>query len=265
MIKRILLLPITLLFVATSFAQNAEVKKPRRKGTLYAAWGYNKDFFSRSDLHFSNSGSDQYDFTLYNIKAVDRPGFSEILTTTLSVPQYVYRLGYFFNDKHNLGIEINFDHTKYVMVNSQPAHLKGVIHGKSYDVDTLVTPDFLKFEHTNGANFLMLNVIKKHELVRSKNGNHKLNALVKAGFGVVIPKTDVTLFGERLDNVFHIAGYVTGLDAGFRYEYKHFFSEATLKGTFANYNNVLTVGTGKADHTFFAGEIIWSAGFQIPI
>ena len=151
------------------------------------------------------------------------------------------------------------------MNNNQTAHLKGTIHEKHYDLDTLISTDFLKFEHTNGANFLMINLLKKHKLLESPNKKHVLNGVLKVGGGIVIPKTDVTLFGERLDNVFHIAGYITGIDAGFRYEYKHFFSEASLKGTYANYYNVLTVGTGKANHTFFTGEIIWSFGFQLPL
>ncbi len=263
--KPVSFIAILFFIVSNAFAQT-EQKIEKKKGSIYFAWGYNKDFFSKSDIHFHNSGSDQYDFTLYNLTAKDRPGFDQIFTSTLSIPQYVYRFGYYFNDKRNLGIEINFDHVKYVMNDNQKAHLKGVIHGNSYDVDTMVTPDFLKFEHTNGANFLMLNVLKKQQLLESKNKKHILNAVLKVGGGIVIPKTDVTLFGTRLDNVFHIAGYVTGVDAGFRYEFfKHFFTDASFKGTYANYYNVLTVGTGKANHTFFTGEIIWGFGAQFPL
>ncbi len=263
--KSVILFCLMFFLVSIGKAQS-EQKQEKQKGSIYFAWGYNKDFFSKSDIHFQNNGSDQYDFTLYNLTAKDRPGFDQILATTLSIPQYVYRFGYYFNDKHNLGIEINFDHAKYVMNDNQPAHLKGTIHGNSYDVDTMVTTNFLKFEHTNGANFLMLNILKKQQLLESKNKKHILNAVLKVGGGIVIPKTDVTLFGTRLDNVFHIAGYITGVDAGLRYEFfKHFFTDASFKGTFANYYNVLTVGTGKADHTFFTGEIIWAFGAQFPL
>ena len=265
MIKKLFFFALLVLVVAKTFGQDNIVKAEKKKGMFYAAWGYNKDYFSKSDLHFFNNGSDNYDFTLYNVVAEDRPGFSQILATAFSIPQYVYRFGYYFNDRRDLGIEINFDHAKYVMNNNQTAHLKGTIHEKQYDLDTLISTDFLKFEHTNGANFLMINLLKKHKLLESPNKKHVLNGVLKVGGGIVIPKTDVTLFGERLDNVFHIAGYITGIDAGFRYEYKHFFSEASLKGTYANYYNVLTVGTGKANHTFFTGEIIWSFGFQLPL
>ncbi|MCX6352127.1 MAG: hypothetical protein NTX03_09730, partial [Bacteroidetes bacterium] len=170
-------------------------------------------------------------------------------------------IGYFFNDKNDLGIELNFDHAKYVMEDSQTVHLTGRIHGVDYNKDTLVTPSFLKFEHTNGANFLMANLIKR---VRYKY--YPVVGIVKLGAGVVIPKTDVTLFGERLDNVFHVAGYIVGAEAGLRYKfYKHFFIEASAKGAYANYTNVLTVGTGKANHHFFVGEYILNGGVSFPL
>lgn len=236
------------------------------KGTFYMSWGYNKDYFTKSDIHFKDDGAGNYDFTLYDLKAKDRPGFKDIFGTTLAVPQYVYRLGYYFNNKKDLGIEINFDHAKYVMVDNQVAHLKGNIHGQYYDTDTLVTPSLLKFEHTNGANFLMINLLKRHNLLVSTNKKHWLSAVVKPGVGIVIPKTDVAILGNHLDNKFHIAGYIAGVEAGLRYDlFKYAYLEFTGKGTFANYMDVLVIGTGKAKHHFFAGEVILTAGFQFPL
>jgi hypothetical protein len=255
----ILLLPIGL------FAQEVtKVPAPeKKKGTFYITWGYNRDFYSNSDIHFENHGADNYDFTLYALRAHDRSGFDELLTSELSIPQYMYRLGYYFNDKHDLGIEINFDHTKYVMDNNQVAHLKGDIHGVYYDKDTLVSPDFLKFEHTNGGNFLMVNGLKRHNLFIAKNNQFAIGAVLKIGAGIVIPKTDVTLFGERVDNCFHLAGYVVGADLGFRAEFfNHFFLETSFKSTYADYNKVLTVNGGLANHTFFTQELLLGAGFQ---
>ena len=241
--------------------------------TVYFSWGYNKDWFSKSDLHFSDNGAPDpgnksditsYDFTIYDATARDRPGFKEILKTDLTIPQYVYRLGYFFNEK--MGIEINFDHVKYVMNDFQTLRVKGTINGQYIDQDTTISPhDFLRFEHTNGANFLMFNLMRREQLLHSKNNKHKLSAIAKVGAGVVIPKTDVTLFGKRVDNRFHIAGYCAGVEAGLRYEaYKYIFLEYTGKGVFANYTKVLTVGSGKANHHFWTFENILALGLQVP-
>src|SRR4051812_16513903 len=161
------------------------------KGTFYIGWGYNKDWFSKSDLHFKNTSDeynaytqvvDDYNFTVYDVKAKDRPGFKKLLTSQPTIPQYVYRIGYYFNDKHNLGIEINFDHAKYVVDDYQTLHVKGSIHGKWIDQDTLIDPNtFLHFEHTNGANFFMVDFMARQRLLASKNENHQLFAIAKPG------------------------------------------------------------------------------------
>lgn len=239
------------------------------KGNFYMAWGYNRDAFSSSDLHFYDAGKN-YDFTLYNAKAKDRPGFNMIVRQAakldFATPQYNYRIGYYFKKKNHLGIELSFDHTKYVMVDYQTLHLKGQVGDKYYDLDTLITPDaFLEFEHTNGANFLMANFLYRKNFLKSQNGKQWLSLVVKTGAGIVIPKTDVTLFGEQLDNKFHIAGWLTGLETGLRYDFRHFFAEATAKGAFCNYSNVLILPGTKANHRFWAAEVILTAGFQFGL
>lgn len=238
------------------------------KGTIYFAWGYNRDWFSKTDLHLKNtSEKENYDFTVYDAAARDRPDFHHILSAEISIPQYNYRLGYFFNNRRDLGLEINFDHVKYVVRDWQTLHVKGTIHGQVIDQDTLIGPDdFLHFEHTNGANFLMLNAMKRQRLLVSKNKKHWLSGVAKVGAGIVIPKTFVKLFGQQMDNRFHIAGYCAGVETGLRYDaFKHFFLEYTAKGTFANYTNVLVIGSGRAHHHFWTLENILLVGFQIPI
>jgi len=237
------------------------------KGTFYFSWGYNRAWYSKSDIHFKNSKSDNYDFTLYKLTAQDRKSdYQDFWTKDLSIPQYVYRFGYYLNDKRNLGFEINFDHTKYVMDGNQVAHLKGTIRGVYYDTDTIVGPGLLKFEHTDGANFLLFNIMKRHYIFKSSNQKHWLSFVGKAGVGIVIPRSDVYLFGVEMNNKFHVAGYVTGIEIGLRYDlFKYFYVEPTIKGVFANYLNALTVGTGKANHHFWAFETIGTFGFQFPL
>ena len=250
-------------------ACNCPGGEKKAHGVFYVSWGYNRDWFSKSDLHFQNSGSDNYDFTVHGAKAKDRPGFDQILRTAIegdiTIPQYVYRLGYYFGNKSDIGVEINFDHSKYVMVNGQTARVTGQIRGTELDQDTVVGSDFLKFEHTNGANFLMGNFIKRKTFLHSVNGKHWLSAVFKPGFGIVVPKTDVTLFEQRLDNRFHVAGWIVGAETGLRYDFRHFFMEATAKEVFANYSDVLVMGTGKADHRFWCFEAILTAGFQFNL
>jgi hypothetical protein len=274
--KSLLLIGILLISISVLKSQETTSTPTKKKGTFYGGWGYNKDWFSKSDLHFKNTSDeyntytnvkDNYNFTIYGAKAKDRPGFKDILRTDLSIPQYVYRFGYYFNDKHNLGIEINFDHAKYVVVDNQTLRVKGSIHGQYIDKDTLIDRNtFLHFEHTNGANFLMINAMKRQRLLISKKEKHQLFAIIKPGLGILIPKTEVILFGQELDNRFHIAGWCGGVEAGLRYEaFKHIYLEYTAKEVFAHYTDVLVIGSGKAQHYFWAFENILVLGVQIPL
>lgn len=246
------------------------------KGSLYIAWGYNKDWHSKSDIHFKNTTGeynpvtgnyDYYDFTIYDAKAHDRPHFKELFKVALSIPQYGYRLGYYFNNKKDLGIEISFDHTKYIMDRYQLAHVKGNVMGKEIDTDTIIDPNtFLHFEHSDGANFLMLNFMKRQALLKSKNKKHWLSAIVKAGGGVVIPRTYVLMFGQELNTDFHLAGWIAGAEVGFRYDaFKYLFIEYTAKGTYADFRDVLLIGSGRANHHFWTLQNILVLGLQFPL
>lgn len=261
----------TLFFSLLSQENTAEVK--RKKGSLYFSFGYTRAWFSKSTIHFSDHSntyhdftqrSNNYDFTIYNAKASDRPDFDHIKDIkNISVPQYVYRIGYYFNNKKDLGIEINFDHTKYIVNDWQRVHIKGQFNGTPVDKDTTLNPvNFLHFEHSDGANFLMLNLVKRWKLVDLPKFN--VGWVVKPGAGMVIPRTDVTLFGERLNNRFHVAGWIVGVESGFRTEFlKHGFFEFVAKGSFADYMQVLVVGRGsRAHHHFYTAQLTATLGFM---
>ena len=236
------------------------------KGTFYVAGGYNIERFTKSDIHFKDKTGPYYDFSLENVVAEDAPGFKNMLHEDITIPQYSFRIGYYFNDKHNLGIEINYDHVKYVMINNQTAHVSGTIDGQYVDKDTLVSPGWLLYEHTNGANFCMLNMIKRIYIIHSANKMHWLSGVVKPGIGFVFPRTDVTIFGNRRNDTYHVAGYVIALDMGIRYDlFRYFFIETSGKMSFANYNKVYLPGDGRAKQKFGAFEYILTIGFQFGL
>jgi hypothetical protein len=90
--------------------------------------------------------------------------------------------------------------------------------------------------------------------------------ILKGGAGVVIPRSDVTIMNRRLDNEYHIAGYVISAEAGLRfYPLRNLFLELNAKAGFANYLNVLTVEAGKAHHHFWYGEIIGLVGYDLNL
>lgn len=241
-------------------------KKPILTG-MYLQWGYNRVGYTKSDLHFVNG--DQYNFTVHKVKSNDQPDFSGWRTNPLdiSIPQYNYRIGFYLNKKHTHAIEINFDHTKYIVTDYQPYNITGQIGGQSINwKDTLLNPQYLHVEHTNGANFFHINYVGQYEIVKSKKRySPRLTAVWKAGAGVVVPKSDIFLFGKHLDNVFHVAGFVVSGEAGVRfYPARNLFLELTGKGGFADYLNVLTVADGgRIHHNFGYAEGVFTIGYDI--
>lgn len=262
---------------AIAVSQSDSTKTKKRKGTLYFAAGYTRVWFSKSDLHLVDRSNkyhpatgqyNNYDFTVYGVEAEDRNNFEKIPDiANFTVPQYAYRIGYFFNNKSDLGVEINYDHTKYIVKDYQKVRVKGDINGTYIDKDTVVDPKkFLHFEHSDGANYLLFNFVKRWKLVKNIK-NFDAGWVAKAGIGMVIPRTDVTLFGERLNNDFHIAGYLGGIETGIRAEfYKYAFFEFVGKVCYANYVNslVLGKGNGRAYHQFYSYQLSATLGVQMP-
>jgi hypothetical protein len=256
-------LAVVLLFIPFAVTAQTIESKPT-KGSFYFTWGYHKDQYSRSDLHLKDKLSDNYDFTLYKAKASDRTDMHNFFKTRLTVPQYTLRVGYMFNNKRDLGIEFSWEHLKYIVEDNQMMHLKGYIHDEYYDLDTLVTPGLVHFEHTNGNNYALISLVKRHTFLTAKN--QKLSAIGTVGAGALIPKTDSRVLGNHNDGPFRFSGYVVAASAGVRYElFKYFYLEPSVKGAFVNYTSAKIYLQGRAKHHFFSAQYIMAAGVNIPI
>ena len=235
---------------------------------MYLQWGYNTEWYTKSDIHFKGSVNGvPHDFTVYNAKGVDQNDLDAIWKKPIqvSVPQYNYRIGFYLNKGKTKAIEFNFDHTKYIVSDDQRLHIKGTIGDQYFDQDTLVTKDGLfHLEHTNGANFYHINYVQFWPLNRTNRKAGYFVPMLKLGAGFMIPKTDVTLFGKRLDNKFHLAGYMASVEGGIKYYItRNFFFEGTAKTGYAKYTNALTVDGGKAKHAFGYAELIATIGYDI--
>jgi hypothetical protein len=269
--RKISLICLLALVAQFTCAQNDSLKKKHKQ--WYFTWGYTRAMYSKSTIHFkdlSNKYHDYtqhtnyYDFTIYDVTASDKPDFDQLYdVVNITIPQYVARVGYSINDKW--GIEMNYDHTKYVVNDWQKVHIKGQINGEYMDKDTTLNPDrFLHFEHTDGANFWMVNAVRRIQLLETKN--LRLSWVLKPGAGIVFPRTDVTIFGERLNNNWHVAGWIAGFEHGLRAEFlKYGFFEFVAKGAYADYRQCLVLGkgNGKANHHFFAGQLTATLGVRI--
>ena len=247
--------------------------KQEKKLKFYFLWGYNRDWYAKSTIHLSNNGSPAqqneygiYDFKIYDAKAHDRPDFDQLKDiVNITIPQFSTRIGVYFGKEKKHGFELNYDHAKYVVTNFQKVRMAGTAFGKTFDKDTILDPDFIHFEHTDGANFAMVNYLHSWDILSKYKTTNKLLIVGKAGAGFVYPRTDVTLFGNRVNNDWHVSGYCAGIETGLRAElWKFFVLELTGKGVYANYNKCIIQGknNGQANHQMLAAELIFCFGFS---
>jgi hypothetical protein len=227
-----------------------------KKGVLYMAVGTNLSYYTRSDISFKTSTSD---FTLYDVRARDDRGF---LKTNGGAPQYTYQIGYYFVEK-NFGVEFNFDHIKYFVIPNQVVRAKGTMEGQPIDKDTALTPGFVQFEHSDGANYALFNFVKWKPLSKNRDGRSTLDLMWKAGAGMVIPKTNSTILGRKYDEQYRVSGYVVALEAGLRYTFlKNLYVAPSVKGAYANYTR-FKIGDGFGSQRWFGAHFVVVIGGQL--
>jgi len=256
-----------LLLVQSVYAQDSTAtKKKKMNGTFYVTWGYQKDFYTNSDVHFKNNRDDNYDFTMHQAKAHDQRDMDHFFNKPLTVPQYVFYVGYFFKHKRGWGIETGWDHLKYVVTEGQTVHMTGQIRGVQYNQDTIINNNYWHYEHTNGNNYLTASILKRFTFINSKSGNHKLSLISKFGGGMLIPKTQSVILGNERDGPFRLAGYLFTVGGAIRYDiYRYIFLEASMKGAYVRYTHDKIYGEGIANQNFLSLQFIMSAGINIPL
>lgn len=261
---------VVLLCMCTNLliAQSDTVRHHRivKNGVLYGSWGYNTEWYTRSNIHIVQP-SLQNDFTFENIQAHDHIGWDHLFHVQFTIPQYNYRLGYFFDKKQLWAFELNFDHTKYVVTQGQMVTLKGTMNGKPIDNPSLlITPYVLIWQLNNGANFFLFNIVRKLPVYSSpKTKDFIFYSLVKAGVGPVIPHVDNTIFGNANNRHFQLGGWNTGVEGVLRFIFfKYAYLEYCCKLDYARYS-YLGIYAGEANQAFGCFEMIANAGICVPL
>ncbi len=242
------------------------------KGKFYFYWGYNRETYTKSDLHFH--GKD-FDFTVKKAVALDRQSplalDPYLRIDQLTIPQYNYRLGYFISDKYN--ISVGWDHMKYVMVQDQIAKVTGTIHdtGTPYDgtynnTDVKMAGDFLQFEHTDGLNYLNAELNRVDPIYQYKKMN--IRSTFGAGTGVLYPRTRAVVLGNNVNDQWHISGFGISVKGGINISfYNHFFIQAELKSGWIDMPNIVieahSSDRAKQNFGFVQGNVVLGYMFNL--
>ena len=287
MIYKLLVISTLFVFCNQCYSQENQIKtisselnfKTKNKGKLYFYWGWNKAQYSYSDITFKGDG---YNFTLSNVAAKDRqnPWDADLYLnpTNMTIPQTIARVGYFFHDNWNLSM--GFDHMKYVMVEQQATTIDGYIdlndpvsefNGVYNNEYIYIDEDFLEFEHTDGLNYINVEISRVDNLGDYLKWNSKkiqLNLLESFGAGILYPKTNSTLLSKEKNDEFHLAGLGLSFKAGVNLTlFNHFFIQSEFKAGYIDMPNIRTT-TSTADSAsqeffFFQRNISFGYIFQL--
>ena len=251
------LLGITLCLLSLNLiAQDSENIKytSSNKGKFFVSWGGNREKFSKSDIHFKG---EDYDFTIKDAAAKDKPKgwhLDYINPTRITIPQTNVKLGYFISDHYTVSLGV--DHMKYVMQRNLnkvvdgyinlPSGESGSVYNGTYNNETtFVSEDFLKFEHTNGLNYVFAEIARVDDISSIFNlpntDKFQMNITEGVGAGILYPKTNTTLLEKDRYDEFHIAGYGVSINAGLNLTFfKHFFMQLDLKGGYIDMPDIRT-------------------------
>ncbi len=267
--KYLIALTLLCVFGFASFAQHSDSTKHCKlkivkNGSLYGSWGYNEEQYTSSNLYVSQPGMNN-NFVYNNILASDHIGWDHLFSLQPTIPQYNYRLGYFFNEKQDLAIELNFDHTKYIVQQGYNVIVAGTLHGRNVDTTVYLNNSTLRYFLNNGANFFLFNLVKKIKIVSTADKKFVVDGLVKAGVGPLIPHVDNAIFGTDNRKQFQLGGWNTGVEATIKVTlYKHIYVEYCNKVDYARYSH-LEVYNGRAHQNFGTYENILNIGYTLHL
>ena len=251
------------------------------KGKFFVFWGGNRGDFAKSDIRFT--GKD-YDFTIQDAVADDKPKgwhVDYINPARMTIPQTNLRIGYFISDKYSVSIGV--DHMKYVVRQYQTFNVNGNINLPTSEVGsqfngvynnkpTLMSDDFLKFEHTDGLNYVHAEIARQDDISCWFNlpNTDKFQINLNEGFGTgfIYPRTDSSLLGKARHDDYHVSGFGVSLKAGLNFTFfKYFFIQTELKTGYLNMYDIKTTYSNDDKATqkilFFEKTIAFGGIFKL--
>lgn len=258
---------LVLILLGTTFASDAQVRSHKQKhstnaGSFFFWWGYNRGYYTKSNIRFVGSN---YDFTLKHVTAADRPDKFKTSVyfnpTTITVPQYDARIGYYFKDKW--AVSIGVDHLKYVMADQNHVLLNGHIDqgvdtnwvGNYYDQPVVTNRDQFHYENTNGMNYIRLEVMRSFDLWEYGN---KRQFAVTGNLGVstgpILTFNDLNFAQRHTFATPSLSGYGIGAAGSIRLEFfRHIFFQVESAVGFVQ---LLHVRTRPDDRNQYAKQVL---------
>lgn len=245
----------------------------------YFSWGYSRQYYAPSDIHVTQPGLGN-NFTVHQAKATDFatniPGtIDSTLKFNFFAPQENIRIGKFMDAEKTFAIEFSLDHTKYNTNIGQTARVMGTIHNQPVNQDMVLDKNFFDYKLHNGLNHIMLNAVWLNHLYGPKQKPGDLEAISRAGAGILMPHADNTIDGHpnelgpkwvnsccfASNDWWQIRGWTVGVEVGVRYRMtESLYLELTGKEAYGVLRKV-AVYQGNADQELWLTEGVMSLGY----
>jgi len=116
----------------------------------------------------------------------------------------------------------------------------------------------------NGANFFLVNIVKRLGLYSTDNNKLRIDLTGKVGIGPVIPHVQNSFFDSANHQQFQFGGWNTGVETALRVTFMRYaYVEFSQKVDYARYSH-LEIYDGRASQNFGTYELILSVGAIIP-
>ena len=248
---RILFLLLLMVAPLLASAQMGK-RKPKRsdaRGTFYGYWGYNRSYYTRSDIQFVGPG---YDFTLNGSRATDNPekfSFDSYFNPAkITVPQFNTRVGYYF--RNHWAVSFGYEHMKYIFADNNSVLLSGTINpgvdqvsnwSGTYNNEPVTTErDLFHYENSNGLNYLRLGIERTDNLYQIGDW-FMLSTHAGFGLGSILSFNDFRFAGQYDRVTISMSGLAYSAHAALRFEFfKHFFIQPNLSGGMMHQMHVKT-------------------------
>ncbi len=280
MIRHLTIIILALLYTTSGYGQSLEASNDdpgwnglkTRKGSFFFHWGYNRDYYRNTDIHYKGKG---FDFTIYDVNAHDIPEeFSAKVyfnPTKLTIPQFDFRIGYFLDE--NYSVSLGWDHMKYRISEYQLVRIDGFIDeelseefGQVYNNENIIlSPAMLRFEHSDGLNFIRAGIERQSVILQTKNQRLRLEQFMGVSLGLATPWTDVTFLGKRYKNWLHVAGWGTSALMGLRAHYgNNLFLQYRMQVGYLNLSDILLQdeADSRGNHDIKFTELSVSLGYN---
>lgn len=250
--KKVVAIVILMLLVFPAMAQKKKYsgkKDSDAKGTLFFYWGYNRSFYTKSDINFRGNG---YDFTMANARAHDNPvklSWDYLNPKSLTVPQFNVRIGYYF--KNNWALSFGYDHLKYIFADQNQVQLSGYIEpgldnesnlsGDYSNVDYTTDRTKFHYENSDGLNYLRFELTRSQQWYKTKSGWFGFTTNISVSTGALLSYNDFRFAGQNDMRTISMSGYGLSAHLGLRFEFfQHVFLQANYGGGFMHQVNVKT-------------------------